>query len=233
MAEKILVPSIEKRIAALHEVSRRNLTGYSVTPPAPEKRTITLSREYGCEGFPVAEKLQALLEARSGEPWALMDKSLLEEAAKHHNLSEEIFSHLGDKNRFLDDMLSTFSPRWHSDKDYYRLLCKQIISLANGGNVIIVGRGGAILTQTMANCYHFRLVAPLEFRARTLARRTGIPLDEAADLVEKKEKRRDAFIRDFLNRDVSDPTLYHLIFNNGKNSAERIATTIFAYLTER
>ncbi|HEX9006671.1 MAG TPA: cytidylate kinase family protein, partial [Bacteroidota bacterium] len=73
----------------------------------------------------------------------------------------------------------------------------------------------------------------LEFRARTLARRTGIPLDEAADLVEKKEKRRDAFIRDFLNRDVSDPTLYHLIFNNGKNSAERIATTIFAYLTER
>jgi cytidylate kinase len=231
MAEKILVPSIEKRIAALREVSRRNLTGYSITAPGKAKRAITISREFGCEGFPVAEKLHALLEAKTGEPWALMDKALLEEAARHHNLSEEIFSHLGDKNRFLDDMISTFSPRWHSDKDHYRLLCRQIVALASGGNVIIVGRGAAILTQEMSHCYHFRLVAPLEFRARTIARRLGIPLDEASDLVEKKEKRRDAFIRDFLNRDVADPTLYHLILNNGKNSAERIATTIFDYLT--
>jgi len=138
---------------------------------------------------------------------------------------------LGEKHRFLDDMLSTLTSRWHSDKDYFKLLSKQIVALATGGNVIIVGRGSSILAQEMKNCYHFRIIAPLEFKARTIARRLSLPAVEAEELVQKKQKQRDAFVRDFLDRDIADPTLYHLLFNNGKNPADRIAATIFTYVT--
>jgi Cytidylate kinase-like family len=170
MAERLLIPSIEQRLAGLVEVTRRNLRGYSVSPEVLPPPAITLSREFGCEAYPVAERLKELLDAKSIVPWTIMDKALLEEVARNHQLSEEMLQRLGEKNRFLDDMFSTFSPRWKSDKDHYRLLCKQITALAEQGNVIIVGRGGAILTQQMPNCYHFRLIATRQFKVRSTMR---------------------------------------------------------------
>ena len=233
MAEKRLIPSIEKRIESLIEVSRRNLSGYSVTEAVKARPTITISREFGCEGFPTAEKLQAYLQEKTGTAWGVMDKALLEEVARNHSLSEEVLSQLGEKNRFLDDMISTFSPRWKSDKDYYRLLCKQIVALATAGNVIIVGRGASIITRKMSDCFHFRIIAPEAFKVASIAKRLHVTAEEAEKLIGKKQHQRDAFIRDFLNHDVSDLTLYHLIFNNGKNGAERIAETIGRYVLSR
>lgn len=230
MSEKLLVPSIEKRMSALMEVARRNFTDNSL-PKEHGPLTITISREFGCEGFPVAEKLKTLLEEKSGCTWGIMDRELLAEAAKNLNLSEDIFRSLGERHRFLDDMLSTFSSRWHSERDYFKLLSKQIVALATTGNVIIVGRGSAIVTQKMPNCYHFRIVAPSDFKVKAIARRMNISPDEAIDVVRKRQKARDTFIHDFLGKDVTDPTWYHLIFNNGKNSADRIAATMFRYVT--
>lgn len=230
MSEKLLVPSIEKRMSALIELARRNVTDNLLAKEAGPP-TITISREFGCEGFPVAERLKTLLEEKTGHTWGVMDRELLAEAAKNLNLSEEIFKKLGERHRFLDDMLSTFSSRWQSERDYFRLLSKQIVALATAGNVIIVGRGSAIVTQKMPNCLHFRIVAPLDYRVKAIARRMSIPEDEAADVVRKRQKARDSFIHDFLGKDVADPTWYHLIFNNGKNTTERIAATIFRYVT--
>ncbi|GFE57623.1 AAA family ATPase [Geobacter sp. AOG1] len=231
MSEKLLVPSIEKRLASFLEVSRRNLKG----PWRGDKvrPTITISREFGCEGFPVTEKLQELLEKQTGDDWTVMDKALLEEVAKHHNLSEELLHNLGEKNRFIDDMVSTFSSRWKSDKDYYRLLCKQIVALSEKGNVIIIGRGASILTQDKPHCYHFRMIASQEFKLKSITKRLGIDEDEAEKLIRKKQRQREEFIKDFLNRDVADPTLYHLVFNNAKNPADVIAETISHYVSTR
>jgi cytidylate kinase len=234
MSDKILVPSIEKRMASLIELGRRNLTGYSVTDTAQSFPTITISREFGCEAFPVTARLKELFEAKSKVAWQVMDKALLEEIGKNNQLSEGILNSLGEgKNRFLDDMISTFSPRWKSDKDHYKLLCKQITALATSGNCILVGRGSAILTQDMGNCFQFRIVAPQEFKVRSISKRLNISADEAEKLIAKKQKQRDDFIKDFLNRDVKDINLYHLVFNNGKNSAAKIAETIFHYVTAK
>jgi cytidylate kinase len=152
-----------------------------------------------------------------------MDRALLEAVAQDHRLNAQILENIGARHRFLDDMLSTFSPRWKSDKDYYRLLCRQIIALAQDGNVILVGRGAAILTQEMGNCFHFRIVAPMRFKVNSVSARTNLSSDEAQDLIQDRQRRRDAFLKDFLGRDIADPTLYHLIFNNARCSAGQIA----------
>jgi cytidylate kinase len=155
---------------------------------------------------------------------------LLEEVARNHSLSEEILRRLGEKPRFLDEMLSTFTPRWKSEKDYYRMLCRHIVSLASGGNVIIVGRGGAFVTQPMKNCLHFRIFASMAFKSRSIAKRLGISAEEAEKMVVSKQKQRNKFIRDFLDRDDRDLSVYHLVFNNEKNTPERIARTIMDYI---
>jgi cytidylate kinase len=228
MTESMLIPSIEARIRGLIEVSRRNRHEHGVSAPANLRPAVTLAREFGCEGYPVAQELQALLEKRSGAPWVIMDRALLDAVAKDQHLSNQVLENIGVRNRFLDDMLSTFSSHWKSDKDYYRLLSRQIISLAQEGNVILVGRGAAILTQQMANCYHFRIVAPMSFKVKSIVTRANLTPDEARDMIYGRQRQRDAFLKDFLGRDVSDPTLYHLLFNNARCSAGRIASLMAA-----
>ncbi|MGB9079688.1 MAG: cytidylate kinase-like family protein [Desulfuromonadaceae bacterium] len=232
MSERLLVPSIDMRLGALLEFNRRkdeNDASRGKTYP-----TITVSREFGCEAFPMTECLKGLMEKKSGRPWAVMDKALLDEVAKHHNLSEELVRNLGEKkSRLLDEVMATFSSHWKSEKDYFRLLCKHVFSLAEQGNSIIVGRGSGIVTQQLKNCYHFRIYASHQFKVASIARRLNISKDEAEGVVEKNQKERDAFIHDYFNLDPGDLRFYHLVFNNDKNSPERIAQTIAEYVTTR
>lgn len=231
MQEKFLIPSIDMRLGALLESARRkDAENDARRRSGKAKPTITLSREFGCEAYPMAERLRELLQKKTGETWLLMEKALLEEVARNHNLSEEILKGLGEKSRFLDEMLATFSSRWKSEKDYFRLLYKHIAALAADGNVILMGRGSAFITQSMKNCHHFRIYGSLAFKTRSVARRLSIPPEEAEKLVHKEQRKRDAFIRDFLDRDAHDLSVYNLVFNNDRNSSEKIAHTIVEYV---
>ncbi|KAF0218924.1 MAG: hypothetical protein FD174_2440 [Geobacteraceae bacterium] len=230
MPEKLLIPSIEKRLAAFVEATRRAQLESESKRKARPRPTITISREFGCEAYPMTEKLKELLEEKTGETWALMDKALLEEVTRNHNLSENVLRNLGTKPRFLDEMFSTLSPRWRSEKDHYKLLCSHIVSLAEAGNVIIVGRGSSIVTQPLENCFHFRMFASPDFKTKSIARRLNLSPAEAEKMVHKKQSERDKFIRDFLDRNAEDLSFYHLIFNNDKNSTGKIARTIVDYI---
>lgn len=230
MSVKMLVPSIEMRLRSLLEINRRQ----DEDDAARDKvhPTITVSREFGCEAYPMTVCLKEIMEKKTGQPWTIMDKALLEEVAKHHNLSEELVRRLGEKkSRIMDDVLATFSPHWKSDNDHFRMLCKYVFSLAEKGNSIIVGRGSGIVTQKLNNCYHFRIYASHAFKVASIARRLDISRDEAEKVVEKNQKQRDAFIHDYFNLDARDLRFYNLVFNNDKNSPERIAQVIADYVT--
>jgi len=227
MPVTLLTPSVEQRMKAYHELSHRAKT---LVKGALQKPTITLSREFGCEAFPVGEELVKLLERMTDEVWILVDKSLLDEVAKEHNISDEIIRSLGQKPRWLDEMFATLSPKWKSDNDYYRLLCEQVVSIAAAGNAVFVGLGAAIITKHMKNCHHFRLIADQNFKVKSLARRMNLSKQEAELLVVEQQKERDRVIRKLLDADERDPLYYHLIFNNGKVRNQKIAQIIADYV---
>lgn len=234
MPENLLIPSVDLRIGSLLEFYRKQLQKAGSHHHKQKQRPcITLSREYGCEGYPVAERLREEMIRSSGEEWVLLDKALLEEVARHNNLSAEVLRGLGEKNRMLDEILATFSSRWKSEKDHFRMLCRHIVSLAEQGNVIIVGRGGAIVTRHLENCHHFRLYASLAFKTTSIAGRLNLPAEEAEKLIMNKQKQRDKFIVDFLDQDPRDVSFYDLLFNNDRNSPEKIALTIAGYVQTR
>lgn len=231
MSASRLIPAVDVRLGGLMEFTRRNEIEKSRRGATEKMRqTITLSREFGCEAYPVAECLRNILEKKSGESWVIMDKALLEEVAKNHNLSEEMLKGLGEKARFLDEILATFSSTWKSEKEHFRLICKHMLLLARKGNVILVGRGSAFVTQTLKNCFHFRIFASPQFKINSISKRLEISKEEAEVMIKKKQKQRDVFIRDFLDRDSRDLSCYNLVFNNDRNSAEKMATTIAEYV---
>jgi len=233
MPDNLLIPSVDLRVGALEEYNRTQKQKAMLHHKKPKPRPcVTISRQFGCLGYPVAERVCELMSRKSGEPWLLIDRAVLDEVAKHHNISKDILESLGEKNRLLDDILATFSPRWTHSQDCFRLLCKHVVSLAEQGNVIIMELGGAIITRHFEHSKHFRIYGSMDFKVRAIAQRLQIEYEAAEKMVIKQQKQRDAFIRDFLDQDDHNPALYELLFNNDRNSVEKIATTIAAYVAD-
>jgi cytidylate kinase len=227
MPDNLLIPSVDLRIGALEEYNRRQHLNATANPPHKKPRpVITLSREFGCEGYAAAEKLCDLVSHKTKEKWVLIDNAILDEVARHHNISEDILHHLGENNRILDEVMATFSPRWKTAHDHFQLLCSYIISLAEQGNVIILELGGAIITRHIEHSYHFRIYSPDNFKTATLARRLNLSAEEAEQLLHRQQKKRDRFSLDFLGQNGHDSGLYDLQFNNERCSPEKIARTI-------
>ena len=128
--------------------------------------------------------------------------------------------------------MGTLITHWKTHGDAYRLLARQVVALANQGNIIIVRRGGAVLTQRFSNCFHFRLVATLEYRIQSIQRRLNIPFGEAETLVIENQKARDKFIESLLNCSIADPCYYHCVFNSSKIKIPSIAQSILNLMFE-
>ncbi len=227
MPDNLFIPSVDLRIGALEEYNRKQKEkAAKLNRAAKPHPCITISRQYGCQGYPVAELLCELMSKKTKEPWILIDRAVLDEVAKNNHISKSILECLGEKNRILDDILAAFSPRWKHSQECFHLLCKHVISLAEQGNVVIMELGGAIITSHLAHSWHFRLYGSMEFKTRTIAERLGKDLDYAEKLITREQKQRDSFTKDFLDRNDHDPLLYNLMFNNDRITPEAIARTI-------
>jgi hypothetical protein len=212
-----LIPSIEQREGAWIQVRERLLHAH-LPPVLP---SVTISREYGCEGFPLAQRLETLLLETTGQLWNVYDKALVDKVARDENLSHQLLDHLGDESHAQDVLRTHFGFLTHEDA--YAKVVKHLVKIAAGGCAIIVGRGGAVVCQNLRNCLHFRLVASFEFRAATMARRLEMPLEEAEDLVRTQSRLRERFISEYLQVDVTSSQWYDAIFNNERQGMETIA----------
>lgn len=222
-----LSPSIEHRLAGWEQIQYR-----LAHAPEPKIRpTITLSRQFGCEGFPLAEDLKARFEEATGEPWNIYDKSLIEKVAQDEDISLRLLKNLGDMTRALDAL--GLHPSSHVSHDAaFAKVAKAIVQIAAVGNAVIVGRGGAILCRDLKNCFHFRVEARTEWRVSSLMARLDVGREEAEELVKTNTKLREKFISECLNEDISQLKHYHAIFNNERYSVREIGASIFAYVRQ-
>jgi len=221
-----VTPTIEQRLAgwvAIHE--RQDVgTGARVRP------TITLSREFGCEAFAVAACLEPMLADATGEPWTIFDRALIERVASDTEIAPRILTRLGDMPRAFEAL--GFHPEGiplTQDAVYHKLV-RCLVPLAQAGNAIIIGRGGAVLCQALENCFHFRLVASLDWRVRAYARRMDMPIDEARRTVVELSAMRAAFLARNLGTSADDPKYYDAIFSNERLTIDGIARAIVAHV---
>lgn len=233
MPDNLLIPSVDLRVGALEEYNRRQKEkAFRQKAQEKPRPCVTISREFGCEGYPVSEKLCEMMIKKTGEQWVIIDRAVLEEVARRHNISSELLKGLGKRNRIMEDVLSTFSPEWKSDHEYFTLLCRHVISLAEKGNTIILELGGSIITRHIKHSWHFRIFGSQQFKINSIAGRMELDSQEAGHLIDQQQKLRDRFTKDFLNQNGHDPALYDILFNNDRNSPEKIACTIANYIED-
>jgi len=215
-------------IAVQTEAWRRRLSTEQIDS---ERRVpfITISRQFGCGAFPLAEAIANRLSEESGDdyPWAVYDRALVQRIAEDHQLSEDLVAGLGRKNRSEMEeavlgLLKSFTP----ELKVYRSLVSTIRALAMHGRAIIIGRGGVILTRDMEKGLHIRIIASFNWRVDRVKDIYEMKLNEAREYVSKMDAEREQYLRKYLNADISDPQHYHLVFNNSKLKVEQMVDAV-------
>ena len=218
-------PDIEQRLAGWMKIQERHVSpaGIKLRP------AITLSRQFGCQGFPLAERLKTLFEDASGEPWNIFDKSLIEMVAKQEGISLSLLQRLGDMSRVIETF-GLHSPRLVTHDLAFDKVARYVVQIAKLGNAIMVGRGAAILCKGFPNCYHFRLIGSHEWRVSNYAHQAGLSREEAEAEVAVNGERRDKFVSHCLGQNLADPQFYDAIFNNDRRGIEEISHAILAFV---
>src|SRR5579862_168745 len=141
--------------------------------PGSPLPAITISRECGAGAVGVANIIAETLNAhRKGEespPWTVFDRNLAERVLVEHELSPRVARFMPeDVTAELKAAFEEFLGLHPSNWTLLQYTNETILRLARAGNAIIVGRGGNVVTRTLNNVFHVRLVAPIGFRVQQM-----------------------------------------------------------------
>jgi cytidylate kinase len=174
---------------------------------------ITISREMGSGGIPIAHKVAEKLGYR------LIDGEAIMEAAAAYGLSAEAVEQADEKPPHFVDTLDS---KQVLDLHLIELI---ILEAALKGNVVIYGRGGQDLLKEVSSVLRTRIIAPFEDRVERWAEREWLDPDRARYLVRKSDQQRAGFIKYYFDRDWEDSVHYDLTINTQRLS-ENMAVQI-------
>jgi cytidylate kinase len=183
------------------------------------RRAVTISRQAGCGALAVAEKLARYLQEHSSKhaaSWKVFDRNLMDKVLEDHDLPARLSQFLPeDRVSFLEDIMADLLQTYPPSQTVVRQTTETILKLASVGNVILIGRGGNIITARLPNMFHVRLVAPLEERIEHSHESYGMTRTEARKFCLREDSGRERYLKKYFRADVNDPILYHLIINTG------------------
>ena len=175
---------------------------------------ITISREMGSGGIPIAHKVAEKLDYR------LIDGEAIMEAAAAYGLSAEGIEQADEKPPHFVDTLDS---KQFLDLHLIELI---ILEAALKGNVVIYGRGGQDLLKDINSVLRTRIIAPFEDRVERWAEREWLDPDRARYLVRKSDQQRAGFIKYYFDRDWEDATHYDLVINTQRLSEDKAVQLI-------
>jgi cytidylate kinase len=181
-------------------------------------RVITIARQYGSGGSPIAQKVAAHLG------WDLLDNTLISRVANAakvdrkvcHQLDETVDSwmHRLTKRAFGRGAFEGVATAEVFDCDAMERLARQMIEeAARAGNVVIVGRGGQCILQGRPDVFHAFVYAPIDDRMRRVNTKFG-PGYATPELIRESDRERAAYVKHHYQCEWCSPHLYDAMFSS-------------------
>jgi CMP/dCMP kinase len=169
-------------------------------------RVLALSRELGAgdQGFapPVAERLGLHV-------W---DRTMLEQQAVRLGVPETELEKIDEQPVGI---FQRFRPGSIYQR-YFQTLEQLTRELAQGGDVLLVGRGGGWFLRDHPTAFHVHLTAAMATRLRRVMEYRWVREDVAGKLIAHSDARRRRFCEYYFGADWTDPLEYHLTVNSGR-----------------
>lgn len=161
-------------------------------------RIITISREFGCSGTEIAERLSKRLK------FLLVNKSYINDLMLKNGLEESQLEALEE---------TSLHPFNDARKRYIELMNKLILELAETKPIVLLGRGGQFLFKDNPLAFHIKIIGSIEERTSAVMNQYKLDKIGALKLIAEQDRRRDLYISKVFGGDWNDPSLYSLIIN--------------------
>lgn len=232
----ILIKYMNERFRAADALSEAS----SHEPTKEPGPVVTVSREAGCSGNHFVQELASYLnkhpEVREGQiQWQYVNKEIIYETADFLKVDPNRVYKLfrGDPRKLMDEIVESLSTRYYkTDRMVAKAIRKIVSGMAIKGHIIILGRGGVVLTRDIKKSLHIKLMAPRDYRIEVTRQKFEIGAKEAEKLLDETDRKRDHIISSFGNRSSTD-CLFDVIFNCSTNSSEEIFKSIRQIMDER
>ena len=195
-------------------------------------KIVTVSAAYGAGGAIVGPRLAE----RLGVPF--LDRAIPSEVAQRLAIPE---NESQARDESLGGLLSRVALRLAPiglafgaesapdviDEDAYRRTTETIIrEHAANGELVVLGRAGALVLRNDPRALHVRLDGPPERRLEQAIRLGAGERDEVEQRLQETDRAREAYVRHFYHHDPRDPHLYHLTIDSTAIALETVVDLI-------
>ncbi|MDR2078992.1 MAG: cytidylate kinase family protein [Treponema sp.] len=181
---------------------------------------ITISRQLASLGDETANELAKHLDYR------FVNKLGLEERIKSFGVEAR-------KLEKYDERKPSFLASLSQDRDdYLHYLKTAMLTEAEEGNCVFIGRGAAAVFKNIPGVLSVFLVAPMEIRCERVKSYFHCDDRRARLIIEQSDHDRIGFHRYFFDIDWKDPSNYHITLNTG-NLHPALAAGIIKELRDR
>ncbi|MCH8231987.1 MAG: cytidylate kinase-like family protein [Bacteroidetes bacterium] len=201
---------------------------------------VTISRQTGCDGLPIIEKLVKKLNQKKhpfGKPvkWKYLSKEILVKSANKLRIHPDKIERLlneQEKNIFEEILLSLSDKNYPSDIKIKKTIKEVIETAAKEGNVVILGRGGVALTRHLKKSLHIWFSAPLEWRIKKEAIEFNTTEQSAEKHIKISDKQRSD-LRNYYFGKVKDDTVFDVVYNVSTMKSSEIVNSIYQLIVSR
>jgi len=188
------------------------------------RRVVTISRQAGCGAHIIATKLAEYLQAHDTQtqgPWTVFDRNLVDKILEDHQLPKRMEKYMPeDKISEITDIMDELFDLHPSSWMLVHKASETILRLAALGNVIIIGRGANVITASLDQAFHVRLVASREKQIERVRQFDHLSDKAAAQFVGTQDLARKRYLKKYFGKDIDDPLLYHVVINTDVVSFE-------------
>jgi len=194
---------------------------------------LTVSRQYGAGGRQVAAMAADLLG------FTLVDREPMEEAARRVGVDPETARAWDERAPAIIEELGIalaagtplvgggpapqFDPNGLSDTALAEATRRVIVSLADTGDYVILGRGAQVALRDRPDTVHIALVAELGDRMKRIMDSQGVDEKEARARCERVDAERAGYVRHYYGQDIRNPLLYDATLNTSRLGVEGAA----------
>lgn len=194
------------------------------------KPFITISYQVGAYGRSVVSGLSEYLqknESRNKHTWNVFDHNLVKKTAEDYHLPDSVLPYFSESTASeIEDIIESTLGLHPTRFALIYEMNQTILRLAESGYVIIVGRGGNMITRKLSKGIHVRLIGSFENRVKYLMKQLNIKEDEARKFITEEDRRRGSYFKKYFEEDINDPSFYDLMVNVDRLSVEDIVRKI-------
>ena len=206
-----------------------------------EKFVITINRELGSGGRTVGR----IVAEKLGVPF--YDKALIRALEEKYELTTEEIERLKSRKRSWwadfkrvmivgEDAANSTSYYVGSESDLlttealFKAEKEILMGIAEEESCVIAGRSAFFILNAHPNHLSVLIQAPIEYRIERLMKKQKISWKDAMKTINKVDKMREEYVKNYANTSRYDSRNYDLVINMDGKTEEQVANLILSYI---